>query len=186
MIYFPHQQIKYPSSGFVLDTPEVHLESAHDVAIVGPNGSGKSTWAKAQSGLLDNAASTQEKWFYIPQSMEQIFFAETFQGQLKYLFPDGYNDERVLDNLEKVGLDSSKILEYPIRWLSGGERRRSALALAWYMQPQYLILDEPTIGLSPKEALLVNDYLNILAAELSGFLVITHALDFETENGFGF
>ncbi len=175
--YFPDQQFTFESSGFTLDTGALELEMTGGIVAVGGNGSGKSTWARGIAGLLQTANPASEPWLYVPQSMGQFFIAETLREQLDYLFPQGYDASQMAVNLEKLGLDRKFVLDYPLRWLSGGERRRTALACALYLQPRYLILDEPTIGLSPKEALWVNEYLNILQMELTGFLIISHTLD---------
>ncbi|MCF7796199.1 MAG: ATP-binding cassette domain-containing protein [Lentisphaeria bacterium] len=174
---FPAQHIPFIKSGFMLRTAEVNLDPTAGIAMVGQNGSGKSTWAKAVAGVLKTGNRTAEKWLYVPQSMEQFFFAETLAEQLGYLFPDGYDRERLGDLFAQFRLDSSKLASYPLRWLSGGERRRAALACALYLEASYLILDEPTIGLGPNEALVMLDLLNTLQARLAGLVVITHALD---------
>lgn len=174
---FPSQNITFEASGFSLSTPELTVIETTGIAIVGANGSGKTTWVKALAGLLKQGRASQEKWLYIPQSMDQFFFAETLSQQLDYLFPNGYSQEKLVTLLTRFGLDSEKLENYPLHWLSGGERRRVALACALYLEPERLILDEPTIGLSPKEALVVIRLLNTLQNELTSLLIVTHAMD---------
>ena len=174
---FPPQNIEFDSSGFSLRTPEIDLNPKLGIAIIGTNGSGKSTWSKSVAGLLKAGNPAAEKWFYIPQSMEQFFFAETLPEQLKYLFPEGYSVGRLNALFQQFKLEPEKMDEYPLRWLSGGERRRVALACALYIDPANLILDEPTIGLSPKEALVIKTLLDNLTATLNGLIIITHELD---------
>ena len=177
LMFFPKQNITYALSDFSLATPEFNLENAVGIAVAGANGSGKTTWVKALAGLLKQGNPAKEAWFYVPQSMEQFFFAETLSEQLRHLFPDGFDSTKLQKIFSQFGLNTDNLAEYPLHWLSGGERRRVALACALYFEPKYLILDEPTIGLSPKEALVVIRLLDRLQEELSSLLVVTHALD---------
>lgn len=174
---FPKQNISFEASEFALLTPELVLENAWGIAVVGANGSGKTTWVKALAGLMKRGNPGNEKWLYVPQSMEQFFFAETLTEQLQHLFPDGFDRNKLQSIFRQFGLDNDKLEEYPLHWLSGGERRRAALACALYFEPKHLILDEPTIGLSPKEALVVIRLLDNLQNELSNLIVVTHAMD---------
>lgn len=174
---FPAQQFSFSSSGFTLKSGDVRLDPDAGIAIVGTNGSGKSTWAKAIAGVVKAGQKASVKWMYVPQSMEQFFFAETLAEQLHYLFPHGYDREKLRELFGEFQLDATRLEMYPLHWLSGGERRRAALACALYLAPEYLILDEPTIGLGPNEALVILALLDNLQSSLRGLLVITHALD---------
>ena len=93
-------------------------------------------------------------------------------------------EERAMYELDRVGL-ADKYNEYPVR-LSGGERRRAALARALAIDPVLLLLDEPTSNLDPS---MIGDVLTIIRQiSLTGttMLLITHNIRFARAIGNGF
>jgi energy-coupling factor transport system ATP-binding protein len=82
-------------------------------------------------------------------------------------------EEKIIDeSLDNVGLLHTKHL-YP-RWLSRGERQRLAIACVIAMQPEIIILDEPTTGLDGNEARLVMRILKDLQKKGHTLIIITH------------
>lgn len=82
--------------------------------------------------------------------------------------------QRVTDALERVGL--ADLSRRPARVLSGGEQQRAALARAWALEPEALLLDEPTANLDPNATQAIEH--TIAAMHVSGvtILMTTHDL----------
>lgn len=164
------------------------------IAIVGENGSGKTTLVKHFNRLLSptsgsvivNGKNTLE--FSIAdlahdvglvfQNPDHMFFADTVREEIAYGVKNlGIADgEAVIDaTLADAGLTGSASL-YP-RWLSRGERQRLGIACVVAMQPNVIVLDEPTTGLDGYEALLVIDILKKLQEKGHTIIIITHNRD---------
>lgn len=155
----------------MLDNADFALEPNERVGLIGRNGTGKSTLLKILAGLeLPDDGSLQRMQdinvVYVPQEPdldENATVAESVQVGLKPLLDalqqyetgqgdldalqtyieahDGWQwQQRVDQALEKLGLDGAT----PVQSLSGGMRKRVALAQALVAQPQVLLLDEPT------------------------------------------
>ncbi|GHV61336.1 energy-coupling factor transporter ATP-binding protein EcfA2 [Spirochaetia bacterium] len=141
-------------------------------AIIGPTGSGKSTLIQHLNCLIRpdegkifyNGENILEKnyplkklrsrvglVFQYPehQLFEDTVFADVAYGPQKMGLGPEEVKKRVRAALAMVGLDDSCHLLHPMR-LSGGQKRRAALAGVLAMEPQALVLDEPTVGLDPR------------------------------------
>ncbi|MBR1646758.1 MAG: energy-coupling factor transporter ATPase [Selenomonadaceae bacterium] len=137
------------------------------LAIAGHTGSGKSTLIQIVAGLIDlqrgtveidNLPVTDKKIRRLVgivfQYPEHQLFEETVAKDIAFAPKNfGLSDDeisaRVDEAMRQVGLDSSLKNVSPFE-LSGGQRRRAAIAGILAMKPKYLILDEPTAGLDPK------------------------------------
>ncbi len=154
---------------------DINLEIAKGefVALIGHTGSGKSTLVQHLSGLLHphkgsvtvdgvdlNAKSAEAKKArnsvgMVFQYPEHQIFAETvyediaFGPRNKGLMPDE-TDRAVRDAMNFVGLDFNLFAQRSPFRLSGGQMRRVAIAGVIAMEPDYLILDEPSAGLDPR------------------------------------
>lgn len=155
----------------------VTVESGEFFGIVGKTGSGKSTFVQHLNGLIKVGKDkgkltvgdfdlTDKKCDYralrsrvgmVFQYPEYQLFAETVREDvafgLKNFMPDlGENDkeERIKTALELVGLDYEKIKDKSPFELSGGQKRRVAIAGVIVTRPEILVLDEPAAGLDPK------------------------------------
>ena len=143
------------------------------VAVAGHTGSGKSTLIQIIAGLLDlqggsvtiDGLNVTDKKIrrlvgIVFQYPEQQLFEETVERDIAFAPRNfGLSDEeisaRVTEAMRQVGLDAALKDSSPFE-LSGGQRRRVAIAGILALKPKYLILDEPTAGLDPlaKENLL--------------------------------
>lgn len=154
-----------------LDGVSLSIDQGEFVGIVGANGSGKSTLIQHFNGLLIPTAGSvvvcgkdtsvkqrrSELWKEVGlafQFPEQQFFEGTVFGEVAYslknLALDAHEIEnRVEDALAKVGLNPKEAVHLPPLCLSGGIRRRVAIACILAMRPAILVLDEPTAGLDP-------------------------------------
>ena len=125
------------------------------VALVGANGSGKSTLLRVLNGLADasggglqcNAALRQAMLFQRPHMLRTS--AQNNVALALWLRGTRWRDARLsaLTALQRVGLQG--IAAQNARTLSGGQQQRVALARAWALQPNVLLLDEPTASLDP-------------------------------------
>ena len=155
-----------------LDNVNIDLEKGELVAIIGHTGSGKSTLVQHLNGLLK---PTDGKIFLddenIWESKSKVYDTR-FRVGLCFQYPEyqlfestvykdiafgpanmGLNakeiDERVRSAAKYVGIPDSMLTKSPFD-LSGGEKRRVAIAGVISMEPEVLILDEPTSGLDPR------------------------------------
>jgi ABC transport system ATP-binding/permease protein len=167
------------------------------LAVLGPTGAGKSTLVKALTGFVpadhgtvlyngrDLYAAYQElrrRIGYVPQ--DDILHPElTVRQALEYaaqlrLPPDLTDVERsrrVADVMGELGLGQRADLA--IHRLSGGQRKRTNVALELLAQPSLLFLDEPTSGLDPGYEKTVMELLRALADSGRTVIVVTHSVE---------
>ena len=168
-IYMP----KSPFEKVALDNVSLNIKDGDFVALIGHTGSGKSTLIQHFNGLLEatsgrifvdgvditdkNAKLTniRKKVGLVFQYPEYQLFEETIAKDIAYgpsnlgLSEEDIN-KRVIDAMKMVGLDYETYKDKSPFDLSGGQKRRVAIAGVIAMQPTTLILDEPTAGLDPK------------------------------------
>ena len=135
----------------------VALRRGERVALVGANGSGKSTLLRAVHGLVplsagrrvvaDASAPRIAMVFQRPFMLRMSARANVELGLMLQGMPRAERRERATHALERVGLasEASRVA----RVLSAGQQQRLALARAWALQPDLLLLDEPTASLDP-------------------------------------
>jgi ABC-2 type transport system ATP-binding protein len=131
------------------------------VALVGPNGAGKSTLVEIMVGLRradrgrvsvfgsDTADPRRPYAARIGVQLQQTgFFPSLTARDYLRFFQRVYPRSVDLDQLVRE-LDLGRFLDQRMNKLSGGQRQRIALALALVNDPDFIILDEPTVGLDP-------------------------------------
>ena len=162
-----------PFEKTALHDVSLQIEKGEFVAVIGHTGSGKSTLVQHLSGLLHpdkgsvtvdgvnlnakNAAAKKARNSVgmVFQYPEHQIFAETvyediaFGPRNKGIGPDEV-DRAVRDAMAFVGLDFDSFAKRSPFRLSGGQMRRVAIAGVIAMEPDYLILDEPSAGLDPR------------------------------------
>ncbi len=160
------------------------------LGLVGESGCGKSTLSKAILGMLDRATVTGEIRHFTPRP--QMVFQDPF-GSLNPAKTVGwileeplrvygkYDAEerrrRVLDMLERVGLERSQADQRPGQ-LSGGQRQRVSIAAALIRRPRFIIADEPVSALDVTIQAQILDLLWDLRRELDlSYLFISHDLN---------
>jgi energy-coupling factor transporter ATPase len=167
------------------------------MALIGPGGSGKSTFAQHLNGLLlptsgnlnvgnlrigpdADLRALRRQVGLIFQFPEAQLFAETVREDVafgpKNLALDDI-DSRVMMALTEVGLEPQTYLDRSPFALSGGEKRRVAIAGVLSMRPEILVMDEPTAGLDPSGALEITNLLKRLNKEGTTLILITHDMD---------
>ncbi len=189
---------RYPySPGDALADVSLSVEGGKVLCLTGPNGSGKSTLAQIVAGLiqpcggsiyLDSVCLTGKKDLarlrkrvaMLFQNSEDQLFAETVYsdisfGPKKRGVKGAELTRRVKEASEIIGLDIEKLGTRSPFSLSGGEKRKVALAGIIAMEPEILILDEPFTGLDygGKRAL-TTALKRFLKERGAGILIITH------------
>ena len=147
---------------------EFVVEKGQRVVILGPNGSGKSTLLYHILGLLDpregevevfgvNPAKhfnrIRERVGVVLQNVDEQIIAPTVWDDVSfsprnYGYPEPETEKMVEAVLEDVGITHLK--DKVCHYLSGGEKRKVALAGALVLRPELLVLDEPFAGLDPR------------------------------------
>jgi cobalt/nickel transport system ATP-binding protein len=185
---------------------DLAIERGEALALIGPNGSGKSTLLKLLNGLVFPNAGTyhfdgeeisharlkdqriaksfhQRVGFLFQNSDAQLFCTSVYDevafGPLQMGLSESEIERRVSDSLRLLGIDAlaSRIPYH----LSGGEKRKVALASVLALNPEVLVLDEPMNGLDPKTKHFLRDFLISLRATGKTIVCATH--DFEYVDG---
>lgn len=165
---------KTPFASLALSDASLHIPSGRFVGIIGHTGSGKSTLIQMFNGLLQPTKGTlqagewtlpvkkgkgldklRRKVGLVFQYPEYQLFEENVRKDVAYGLhnadcPSEWIPSRVDEALKKVGLDPEEVGDRSPFALSGGQMRRVALAGILVLNPEVLILDEPTAGLDPE------------------------------------
>jgi tungstate transport system ATP-binding protein len=134
---------------------ELRVAAGERVALIGANGSGKSTLLRVLHGLippsrgsvLRDSAARQAMLFQRPYMLRTSALRNVALGLWIRGTPWRQARERALLALGRVGLGEVALRD--ARALSGGQQQRLALARAWSLKPEVLLLDEPTSSLDP-------------------------------------
>lgn len=168
-IYMP----KTPFEKVALDNVNIEIKDGEFVALIGHTGSGKSTFIQHLNGLLEatsgtiivdglditkkqiNLTDVRKKVGLVFQYPEYQIFEETIAKDIAFGPKNlGLTEDeikiRVIESMNMVGLDYETYKDQSPFDLSGGQKRRVAIAGVIAMKPTTLILDEPTAGLDPK------------------------------------
>ena len=188
----------------LLDHTDFSLEEGERVGIIGRNGAGKSSMLKILAGIEtpdDGTLTIQQgvRIAYVPQEPVFAEGATTFEaacagvanvialidefstgeGDLEKIqsqieSQDGWNwQQRVEETLERLQLGKDELVSS----LSGGTKKRLALAQALVQRPEVLFLDEPTTGLDPQARHILWDRLFRLKEKGVTLLITTHHMD---------
>ncbi|MDO9094124.1 MAG: ATP-binding cassette domain-containing protein [Rubrivivax sp.] len=160
------------------------LHQGDRLALVGANGSGKSTLLRLLHGLLPSAARQVHPLAGRPPVVAMLFqrpFMLDLSVRHNVLLslwlrrvPKAERAPRCGAALHRVGLQA--LAERPARTLSGGQQQRLALARAWALTPDLLLLDEPTASLDPSAKREVEALIEELAGEGITLVFSTHNL----------
>lgn len=181
----------------ILDQLEIQFKPGECFVIMGPSGCGKSTLLRLIMGLIKpsagfieifekNTASFSKKdWQELRNKMGMVFQSAAlfdsmtvFENVAFRLRRNGLINpnltEKVLKSLAIVGLTEADATKMPAD-LSGGMKKRAAIARAIATEPPLLLYDEPTTGLDPLMANTINDLIRHLQHNLGiTSLVVTH------------
>jgi cobalt/nickel transport system ATP-binding protein len=192
-----HLRYRYPDGPVVLDDITLHIKACERVALVGPNGAGKSTLMLQLNGILRAEAGTirlcgielsdstlrsvrravglvfqnPDDQLFSPTVFDDVAFGPIYQG-----CSQDDTRSRVRRALAAVHMES--YIGRMSHHLSVGEKKRIAIATVLSMDPEILVLDEPTAGLDPQAR---RNFIRLLAELQQTFLVATHDLAFVRE-----
>ena len=178
----------------------ITIDEGDFLGIIGHTGSGKSTFVQHLNGLIPSEKGVvlvdghdlsekaerkraRELVGMVFQYPEYQLFADTVSEDIAFgpknmKLDSDEIDRRVRYAMQLVGLDYERFAKRSPFELSGGERRRTAIASVLSMQPKYLVLDEPMAGLDPKGRENILALLEKLRME-SGctIIMISHSMD---------
>src|SRR5437870_10068302 len=201
MITLENVSFTYRSGQRALQDVDLNIEGGDFIAIMGENGAGKTTLAKHLNGLLKpsqgrvlvdgedtrkvSVAHLARKVGLVFQNPDHLLFSETVKDEVAFGLKNfGFSPEvvekQVGRTLEALGLaeyaDKSPFL------LSGGERKWVALASIRASEPDYLILDEPTIGQDYQQKERLRNFILQLYSQGKAVVMITHDVEFVAES----
>ena len=190
---------KTPNEVLALNDINLQIDDGEFVAIIGHTGSGKSTLIQTLNGLIiPTSGKITYKDFVISSDIKKLkkikelrkhisivfqfpeyqLFEETVEKDVAFGLKNyGYKEEDAIlkahDALKLVGLDESFYKRSPFE-LSGGEKRRVAIAGIIAIDPEVLILDEPTAGLDPLGSKIILDLIVNLNKNGKTIIIVTH------------
>jgi len=190
----------YPSGVEALKDVSLTIKDGEFVAVMGQNGAGKTTLVKHFNGLLKptkgdvyvDGVNTKEESVaklartvgFVFQNPDHQLFSDTVEAEIAFAlrnfgFEENIIEKRIVWALNLLGLTQYRSTS-PFM-LSGGERKRVALAsvLAW--DPKVVVLDEPTIGQDHQQKEKLRQFIIQLKAQGKTVVVVTHDVEFVAE-----
>ncbi|MCQ2516463.1 MAG: energy-coupling factor ABC transporter ATP-binding protein [Saccharofermentans sp.] len=170
MIKIENLTYQYSKNGKkVLDDVTFEIKRGETVGLIGANGAGKSTLLKLLVGICDsyegllvvdnlkvekrNYVEIRKKVGYLFQNSDNQLFLSRVRDDVAF-GPEnyGYSDEEVKSRVEWAlsQVDMLDLADKPIHHLSGGQKKRAAIASILSLKPELLLLDEPSVALDPK------------------------------------
>ena len=206
MIAMTNVSYSYIPDFFALKDINLEINKGESVALIGVNGSGKSTLMKIISGLV---LPSEGKYFFDGEEithkrMENSTFSKGFHKRVGFTFQNsevqlfctrvydeiafgpqqmGITEEevekRVKDTLELLNISDLKDRQ-PFH-LSGGEKKKVAIATVVVLNPQVYVFDEPMNGLDPKTKRFLREFM--ISLNNAGKTIICATHDFEYVHG---
>lgn len=192
MLEFRNVSFSYEPGTPVLDNLSFHIRKGETVGLIGANGAGKSTIMKLMLGLLpaqgeilvdgmpvtkQNLSVIRQKiGFVLQDSDNQMFMPTVYEdmifGPRNYGLSREEADARVDRVLRELGLENLKHRHN--HKISGGEKRMAAIATILAMEPEMILMDEPSTALDPVNRRTVINTINRLPQTK---LIASHDLD---------
>jgi energy-coupling factor transport system ATP-binding protein len=193
-------RFRYPNGVEALKGVSLVIKNGEFVAIMGQNGAGKTTLVKHFNGLLKpsegtvrvdgvettktSVAALARNAGFVFQNPDHQLFSETVEEEISFALKNFGFDEETIEKRITWALNLLGLVQYrktsPFL-LSGGERKRVALAsvLAW--NPETLILDEPTIGQDYQQKEKLRQFIVQMQAQGKTVVIVTHDVEFVAE-----
>lgn len=192
-----------PFETHALDNVNLEIEQGDLIGIIGHTGSGKSTLIQHLNGLLEphngkvildgkdiwtkeNKKNIRQVRFAVGlcfqypeyQIFEEDVYKEIAFGPKQMGLDEAEIDKRIKKSMAFVGLDFDKYYQKSPFDLSGGQKRRVAIASIIAMEPKVLILDEPCAGLDPKGRDVILNLIKTYQAEMGNtVLFVSHSME---------
>jgi energy-coupling factor transport system ATP-binding protein len=197
MIRVENVSFTYPSGVEALNEVTVEIKDSEFIAIIGENGAGKTTLIKHFNGILKptkgevyvnglntkkaSVAELSREVGLVFQNPDRQLFCETVEEEIAFGLKNFGFKEDVVSNRVSWALnllDLSKYRNTSPFMLSGGERKRVALAaiLAW--DPKIIVLDEPTIGQDYAQKDRLRQFVVQLNSQGRTVIMVTHDVEF--------
>lgn len=191
-------QYRYPNGVPAVRGISFHIRRGEKIALVGPNGAGKSTLMLMFNGMIrpdsgtllfDNVPVSYDKaalrvlrkkvGFVLQNPDRQIIAPTVYQdvafGPTNLGYPEDEVRRVVRESLRYVGLEGLE--RRPPHQLSGGEKKRVAIAGVLAMDPDVLVFDEPTSGLDPSGSEDIMELLDELNQGGKTIIISTHDIE---------
>jgi len=200
MIEVENVYFSYSNNVDVLSDLSLTIADGEFVAIMGQNGAGKTTLVKHFNGLLKpskgivkidsvettktSVATLAKDTGFVFQNPDHQLFSETVEAEIAFALKNFGFTKDVIEKRINWALNLLGLLQYretsPFL-LSGGERKRVALAsvLAW--NPKTLILDEPTIGQDHRQKENLRQFIVQMQTQQKTVVIVTHDVEFVAE-----
>ncbi|MCS7125385.1 MAG: energy-coupling factor ABC transporter ATP-binding protein [Aigarchaeota archaeon] len=165
MIIFENVEYTYPNGFKALSSINLEIKDGELVALMGENGAGKTTLLKHLNGLLKpssgrvivngvdtrhaTVASLSRDVGIVFQNAEDMFFSPTVWEEISFALHNFGYQEEVIKKRVGWALKFMELEDYRDKspfLLSGGEKKRLALAIVLAWSPKIVALDEPTVG----------------------------------------
>jgi energy-coupling factor transport system ATP-binding protein len=200
MIKIEDVYFTYPNGVEALKGVSLTIQNGEFIAIMGQNGAGKTTLVKHFNGLLKptkgrvliddietkkvSVATLARNVGFVFQNPDHQLFSETVEDEIAFALRNFGFKESIIKRRITWALNLLGLTEYrktsPFM-LSGGERKRVALAsvLAW--NPKILILDEPTIGQDYQQKEKLRQFILQMKTQRKTVIIVTHDVEFVAE-----
>ncbi|MEP6755311.1 MAG: ABC transporter ATP-binding protein [Chthonomonadales bacterium] len=196
-------EFHYANGVGALSGIDLTIEAGESVAIMGANGCGKSTLLKLLDGLVQVEIGSAKAFGeeLSPANFNNDLFARNYRRQVGFVFQNADAqlfcstvrddiafgplrmgltaaevDQRVADSAAMLGI--THLLDRTPYELSGGEKRRAAIASTLSINPSVILLDEPTTGLDPRTRSQLAEILRTLHSAGKTLVIATHDLEF--------
>jgi ABC-2 type transport system ATP-binding protein len=177
-----------------VDSLDLSVKPGTVVSLLGPNGAGKTTTVRMLATLIDPTSGSAKVCGYdIRNEADKVRSVISLTGQFAALEENltgrenlmlmaqlrGYNRSaaKAITNSLIDRFDIGEFRDKPVKAISGGQRRRVDLATSLVVQPQLLVLDEPTTGLDPRSRQVVWSTIRDLVGQGVTLLLTTQYLD---------
>jgi len=199
LLKLEHIYFQYEERYIALNDVSATFHKGERVAILGNNGAGKSTFFLCCNGVLHpqkggvflngrEVTHSKKDVNLLRQAVGLVFqdpdsqiIAGTVEGEISFGPMNLGLDEKEVGQRVEQSMAQMNLTDYEGRapqYLSGGEKKRVSIADILAMQPDMILLDEPTASLDPENVILLEEMLDALSKEEIALVISTHDVDF--------